>query len=165
MSKSSAKAASEKAKLDLELFEKDRQVIKFRQGGLTFDEIAQRMGYSHPSGAHMAFKRAMERIADEAIASEGRALHRIRLETALSAIWNQVLKGDLAAIGTMLKILERDAKLYGLDAPMKAELEVTNYDGNILRQRTREIVQAIREVAGQEDSLGERSGETGAAPK
>ena len=153
--------SSEKASLDVDLFEKERQVIKFRQGGLTFDEIAQRMGYSHPSGAHMAFKRAMERMADEAVASEGRALHRIRLETALSAIWGKVLKGDIPAINTMLKILERDAKLYGLDAPVKSEVEVTNYDGNLLRQRTREIVQAIREVAGQEDPLGERSGETG----
>jgi hypothetical protein len=154
--------SSENSKLSVEMLEKERQVLKFRQGGLTFDQIAQRLGYSHPSGAHTAFRRAMERIADESQASEGRALHRVRLETALSAIWDKVLKGDLQAINTMLKILERDAKLYGLDAPVKSEVEVMSYDGDLLRQRTREIVQAIREVAGSPDSLGERSSEAGA---
>ena len=141
-------------KLDEVAFEKEREVVKYRQGGLTFDQIAIKMGYSHPSGAHAAFKRAMERTRTNALAEEGRELHRIRLETALTAIWDRVLKGDLRAIAMMLRILERDAKLYGLDAPVKSETEVTTYDGDLLRQRTREIVQAIREVRKQENSLG-----------
>lgn len=148
--------------LDPELFEKERQVVAYRQAGATFDQIAQRLGYSNESGARAAFRRAMERIKDDAINSEMRDLHRQRLEIALKAIWPQILQGDFEAIKLMLKILERDAKLYGLDAPVKAEVEVTSYDGNLLRQRTREIVQAVREIAGQEDSLGERSGEAGA---
>jgi hypothetical protein len=149
-------------KLDSELVEKERQVLKYRKGGLTFDQIAEKMGYSHPSGAHAAFKRALERTRDDALASEGRELHRARLETALTAIWDRVLSGDLRAIAMMLRILERDAKLYGLDMPVKTEVEVTNYDGNLLRQRTREIVSAIREVRRSESGLGDGSGETGA---
>jgi hypothetical protein len=147
--------------LDPELFEKERQVIAYRQAGATFDQIAQRLGYSNESGARAAFRRAMERVRDDAINSEMRDLHRQRLEIALKAIWPQILQGDFEAIKLMLKILERDAKLFGIDAPIKTEVEVTSYDGDLLRQRTREIVQAIREVAGQEDPLGERSGETG----
>ena len=147
--------------VDPQLFEKERQVLAYRQGGATFDQIAQRLGYSNESGARAAFRRAMERIKDDAINSEMRELHRQRLEIALKAIWPQVLQGDFEAIKLMLKILERDAKLYGIDAPIKTEVEVTSHDGNLLRQRTREIVQAVREIAGQEDSLGERSGEAG----
>ena len=147
--------------VDPQLFEKERQVLAYRQGGATFDQIAQRLGYSNESGARAAFRRAMERIKDDAINSEMRELHRQRLEIALKAIWPQVIQGDFEAIKLMLKILERDAKLFGIDAPIKTEVEVTSYDGNLLRQRTREIVQAVREIAGQENPLGERSGEAG----
>jgi len=147
--------------LDPALFEKERQVVQYRQGGATFDAIAKKLGYADESGARLAFKRAMERMRDDALNNEMRELHRQRLEVALTAIWPDVVKGDLEAIKVMLKILERDAKLYGIDAPVKTEVEVTSYDGNLLRQRTREIVRAIREVTGSPDSVGERSSEAG----
>jgi len=147
--------------LDPALFEKERQVVQYRQTGATFDAIAKKLGYADESGARLAFKRAMERMRDDALNAEMRELHRQRLEVALQAIWPDVVKGDLEAIKVMLKILERDAKLYGIDAPVKTEVEVTSYDGNLLRQRTREIVRAIREVTGSPDSVGERSSEAG----
>jgi len=147
--------------LDPALFEKERQVVQYRQGGATFDAIAKKLGYADESGARLAFKRAMERMRDDALNNEMRELHRQRLEVALTAIWPDVVKGDLEAIKVMLKILERDAKLYGIDAPVKTEVEVTSYDGNLLRQRTREIVRAIREISGSPDSVGERSSEAG----
>ena len=148
--------------IDPELFEKERQVVQYRQGGATFDAIAKKLGYADESGARAAFKRAMERMRDDALNAEMRELHRQRLEVALTAIWPDVVKGDLEAIKVMLKILERDAKLYGIDAPVKTEVEVTTYDGNLLRQRTREIVEAIREIRESPDSVGERFGEAGA---
>ena len=149
-------------KLDVALFEKENQVLKYRKNGLTFDAIAEKLGYANESSARAAFKRAIERTRDDALAAEGRELHRLRLETALTAIWDRVLKGDLKAIAMMLRILERDAKLHGLDMPVKTEVEVTNYDGNLLRQRTREIVSAIREVRESENRLGDGSSQTGA---
>ena len=148
--------------IDPELFEKERQVVQYRQGGATFDAIAKKLGYADESGARAAFKRAMERMRDDALNAEMRELHRQRLEVALTAIWPDVVRGDLEAIKVMLKILERDAKLYGIDAPVKTEMEVTTYDGNLLRQRTREIVEAIREIRESPDSVGERFGEAGA---
>jgi hypothetical protein len=147
--------------VDPTLFEKERQVVQYRQGGATFDQIAKRLNYADESGARAAFKRAMERMRDDAINAEMRELHKQRLEVALTAIWPDVVKGDLEAIKVMLKILERDAKLYGIDMPVKTEVEVTSYDGNLLRQRTREIIQVIREVSGSTDSVGERPSETG----
>jgi len=150
--------------LDPALFEKERQVVQYRQGGATFEQIAMKLGYADHSGARIAFKRAMERMRDDALNNEMRELHRQRLEVALAAIWPEVTKGDLEAIKVMLKILERDAKLYGVDMPVKTELEVTAYDGNILRQRTREIVTAIRELRGQENSVGDGLSEAGATP-
>ena len=147
--------------LDPVLFEKERQVVQYRQSGATFDAIAKKLDYANESSARAAFKRAMERMRDDVLNNEMRELHRQRLETALMAIWPDVVKGDLEAIKVMLKILERDAKLYGIDAPVKTEVEVTSYDGNLLRERTREIVSAIREVRESENRVGDGSSETG----
>jgi transposase-like protein len=147
--------------LDPVLFEKERQVVQYRQSGATFDAIAKKLDYANESSARAAFKRAMERMRDDVLNNEMRELHRQRLETALMAIWPDVVKGDLEAIKVMLKILERDAKLYGIDAPVKTEVEVTSYDGNLLRQRTREIVQIIRELTRPPDSVGNGASETG----
>jgi len=149
-------------KLEPDLFEREYEVLRYRKGGMTFDQIAQKLGYAQESGARAAFKRAIERTRDEGLAAEDRTLHRARLETALNAIWPKVLKGDLRAIDRMLKILERDAKLHGLDAPVKTELEVTTYDGNLLRQRTREIIETVRELRRTEIPLDSGFGETGA---
>ena len=149
--------------VDSVVFDKERQVVQYRQAGATFDQIAKKLNYANESGARAAFKRAMERMRDDAINAEMRELHRQRLEVALTAIWPDVLRGDLEAIKVMLKILERDAKLYGIDAPVKTEVEVTSYDGNLLRQRTREIVEAIRSVRKQENSVDSGLGETGTA--
>jgi hypothetical protein len=147
--------------IDPALFEKERQVLKYRKGGLTFDAIAERLGYANESSARAAFKRAIERTRDDALAAEGRLLHRARLETALLAIWDRVREGDLKAIDTMLRILDQDAKLFGLNMPVKTEVEVTSYDGNLLRQRTREIVQTLREIRESQDSVGDGSSPTG----
>ena len=148
------KNAPDVISIDPALFEKERLVVQYRQGGATFEQIAMKLGYADHSGARQAFKRAMERMRDDAVNAEMRELHRQRLEVALTAIWPDVVKGDLEAIKVMLKILERDAKLYGIDAPVKTEVEVTSYDGNLLRQRTREIIQTIREVRESPDSMG-----------
>ena len=147
--------------IDPALFEKERQVVQYRQGGATFDAIAKKLGYADESGARLAFKRAMERMRDDALNNEMRELHRQRLEVALQAIWSDVVKGDLEAIKVMLKILERDAKLFGIDAPVKTELEVTTYDGNLLRQRTREIIETVRELRRTEIPLDSGLSETG----
>ena len=156
------KNAPDVISIDPALFEKERLVVQYRQGGATFEQIAMKLGYADPSGARQAFKRAMERMRDDAVNAEMRELHRQRLEVALTAIWPDVVKGDLEAIKVMLKILERDAKLYGIDAPVKTEVEVTSYDGNLLRQRTREIIQTIREVRESPDSMGNRPSAAGA---
>lgn len=54
----------------------------------------------------------------EQIASEDLA----RLERAEAAIWTQIEGGKLLAIDRLLAIMERRAKLLGLDAPSKVDI-------------------------------------------
>jgi hypothetical protein len=49
----------------------------------------------------------------------------------LLALWPQVLKGNQGAIDRALRVMERRAKLLGLDAPTRQE--VTGAEGGALR--------------------------------
>ena len=144
-----AKRKRSRGKIDPAVIEREYEVLKYRRGGLTFDQIAKKVGYSNESGAREAYKRAMVRTLQEP-ADELRQLHRDRLETALSAIWAKVLRGELPAIDRMISILNREAGLLGLDAPKESRVEVTNYDGAVLRERAQQIIQIIREHGGTE---------------
>ena len=46
-----------------------------------------------------------------------------RLDRAINAIWEKVTSGDLNAIDRALKIMERRARLLGLDTPSVTRLE------------------------------------------
>jgi hypothetical protein len=58
-----------------------------------------------------------EQYADE------KALATKRLNAALAAIWPRVQRGELLAIDRMVRIEERRAKLLGLDAPARVDIE------------------------------------------
>jgi AraC-like DNA-binding protein len=139
-----AKRRQRRAKLDPAVIEKEYEVLKYRRGGMTFDQIAQKVGYATPSGAQTAYKRAMVRTL-QPVADELRETQLDRLETALMAIWNKVLKGDLKAIDRLIAISRRQSELLGMDAPKQAQVEVTTYDGTVLRERAQQIIQIIRE--------------------
>ena len=44
-----------------------------------------------------------------------------RLETLLEAIWDAACRGELQAIDRVLRVLDRQAKLLGLDLPRQPE--------------------------------------------
>jgi hypothetical protein len=143
----SIKAPKRRGKIHPALIEREYEVLKYRRGGMTFDQIAQRVGYKNASGAKAAYKRAMIRTL-QPVADELRDTQIDRLETALLAIWNKVLKGDLRAIDRLIAISRRESELLGMDAPKQAQVEVTTYDGNVLRERAQQIIQIVREHGG-----------------
>lgn len=112
---------------DPELLAKEAEVVKYRRGGLTWDMIAEKVGYAHGSGAREAYMRAAARlVADDVEAI--RQLETERLDLAQSAIWGKVLQGDNPSIANLLRIMERRAKLLGLDQPTRIQAEVIQYD-------------------------------------
>jgi hypothetical protein len=106
---------------------------------MTWDEIAQAVGYTQPATAQQAYVRANNRILVDDIKAL-RQLGQDRLDIALQAIWSAVLEGDIPAINTLIRLEERRAKLYGLDAPTKIQAEVVNYDANDIRYRLAELI-------------------------
>jgi len=98
---------------------KEARVVELRLMGRTYEEIAKECGYRSASGAWQACQRARVEIIIEPL-EELRHLELMRLDDALLSISDRAFSGDLPAINMMLKIMDRRAKLLGLDKAAKA---------------------------------------------
>jgi hypothetical protein len=134
---------------------RDAEAAQLRANGLTYQAIAEKLGLSHRDLARRAVERALAATVREP-ADELRQLELIRLD----ALWVEAvkvmttehitvnngrvievdgvpLKDDaptLSAIDRLLKIMERRAKLVGLDSATKVEvLSVDALDKEIER--------------------------------
>lgn len=123
-----------------EVLEKEAEVVKLRRGGLTWDLIAQRVGYKHPASARDAYMRASARIVRDDVEAIRRT-EEDRLDLAQSAIWAKVLQGDLTAVNTLVRVMERRAKLLGLDQPVRIQAEVVTYDANGISDELARIIE------------------------
>jgi hypothetical protein len=74
-----------------------------------------------------------------------------RLDLMQSAVWGKALQGDLPAIQTLIRIMERRAKLLGLDQPLRQQIEVTTYDGDSIDAEVRKLVELLN--SGSQGSL------------
>ena len=112
-------------KTDQETLDREAECLRLRRGGLTLDEIAKQVGYANPGSVHKALERANARIVRDDI-EQIRALEEDRLDTLQAANWGKAMKGDFQAGTLVLRIMDRRAKLLGLDMPFKQEVVVTN---------------------------------------
>lgn len=125
---------------DPELVDKEIKVLELRRAGLTFDVIASRVGYADASGSYLAYKRAIKRTMQQP-ADELRTQELDRLDRLQLAVWQKALEGDTKSILTIVRLMERRAKLLGLDMPIKIEQEVTTWEGGD------SIDRAVRDLA------------------
>ena len=148
-----AQKRAKKVKKDLAVLEREHQVVKLRTSGKTFQEIADQLEYADPSGAYLAWQRAITRYPNEAV-DEHRKIHLARLESLIAILIPQIEAGNLAATSPFLAALKREAEMLGLDAPKESKVEVTTYDGDLLRERARQIIQIVREHSDTESRVG-----------
>ena len=94
--------------------ERQRQALELRLAGVTFDRIAETVGFRSPQAAYDSVKRAMAAIPRPA-AEELRALDLERLDRLLLTIWPRALGGDVNYIDRSLRILSQRARLMGYD--------------------------------------------------
>ena len=104
--------------------ERARQAVELRKAGASYDEIARQCGYRSRSGAYKAVSGALrDLVAKTSLAAdELRELETIRLDALNDALWSRALAGELPAIDRVIRLMERRAKLLGLDAPEQTEL-------------------------------------------
>lgn len=124
------------------------KLIELRLQGVSFeDQRILDLGYSDRGHATKDMIRALEAARDEeaAAVSVYRQQENQRLDALLAAVWKQAtterpvfdkegqLIGheiDMRAVDTVLKLMDRRAKLNGLDAPIKTE--VSGPDGGAI---------------------------------
>jgi hypothetical protein len=123
--------------------DRERQVLELRRAGATFDDIAVRLGFANKSGAWQAYKRALDRTLVDAGADELRAIEADRLDRLQQRVWVLALGGDLPAVNVMLRIMERRARLLGLDAPVKQELRVEQVDPTSIDAEVQRLVSLL----------------------
>ncbi|TQF04770.1 hypothetical protein E6W39_24255 [Kitasatospora acidiphila] len=105
------------------VIERRRAAVELRIQGKSWQEIADLLGYDSKGTACNDVRRALQK-AVQALAvpmEEYRQLELDRLDKMQDALWPKVLEGDTKAVDTTLRLMDRRAKLLGLDAPTRTE--------------------------------------------
>ena len=101
--------------------EKQANALEYRKMGYSYAQIAEALGYKTAQGAYCAIQSALTRIIREP-AEEVLTIELERLDAMFAKPYQNAINGDLMAIGACLNIMNRKAKLLGLDAPAKQEI-------------------------------------------
>jgi len=116
----------DKGKINTDLEEDDRPsrqeaAVALRIAGATYAEIARTLDYSNNTRARQAVERALASSVGEDDREQMRFIEGRRLERLLRSLWKKATDEEgeeqLAAARTALAVIDRHAKLYGLDAP------------------------------------------------
>lgn len=131
--------AHSKLKLD-ETRQRRTALLRLRRQGIRYDdERILSLGYSSPSAARRDLTRALEAHRDEEATEVSiyRQQENERLDSLLEAAWPRATQPtpvyskdgqivgeelDMRAVDTVLRLMDRRAKLNGLDAPVRTEL-------------------------------------------
>src|SRR5919199_111653 len=107
----------------LEIADKQRKALDLRTAGATYQFIAEQLGYANEAGARKAVKAALHDFVLDSVDLYRlkHALELASLRRALIANARNAQGGEyqLKVIDRLLKIEEREAALFGLDAPTR----------------------------------------------
>lgn len=106
------------------------QAVELRLAGLTFQQIADQLGYAGKAAAAVDLNRAfeqslMERSRNVDLLIEEQLMILIRMRRA---VWPEAIKGDTKAVDSVLKITDRICKMLRLDPTLNVNLEITSVD-------------------------------------
>lgn len=106
--------------------ERRLKALELRKAGAPYRAIASQLGVSLKQ-AYDDVTQELEVLAEksQAEAAHVRTLELERLDAMTMAIWQQVRQGNQGAIDRALRVMERRAKLLGIDAPEKRREEPT----------------------------------------
>lgn len=122
-----------------EQHDRDLHALELRRQGLTYREIAERIDCAVPT-AYKAVRRALAYGFTEP-AEHVRQLETERLDKLQAVHWRNAIDGDTKSTEIVLRIMERRARLLGLDAPTR-----TNVTVSLDQQQAHLIVDVIRGI-------------------
>lgn len=104
--------------------EKQARAIKataMRLAGARYDDIAQALGYNSRQAVHDAVQRMLRDLPAEN-PEHIKNMEMARLDRLQQGLWPLALNGNQGAIDRILRIMERRAKLLGIDAPTQTQV-------------------------------------------
>jgi Homeodomain-like domain-containing protein len=126
----------------------EQECLRLRKKGWTTSRIAEAVGRS---------ERSIRRSLNNALADDIfpdvvqlRALENARLDELLGAIWQRALEGDNRSVDRVLRIMERRAKLFGLDATERRDGDPKDSSEKVLDVRVWDAVTDDASDAGNE---------------
>lgn len=93
---------------------KRKAALEARLAGASYETVALTCGYASEGAAHNAVMAALHDIP-KAKAEQLRQLEAERLDAMHLALWGRALRGDTQAVSGCLAILEKRARLFGLN--------------------------------------------------
>ncbi len=132
--------------------DKEHQAVQRALAGDSYEQIAAAVGYTNRGTAYTAVRRVLERREVED-AAQLRTLEGARLDRLQAAHWDLALAGDPKAATVVLRIFERRAKLFGLDAPVQHVMA----EGEGV-QPSAEQVQTLRDLLAAEQTSADGEG-------
>lgn len=104
--------------------ERRKKAIALRIAGVDWQGIADQLGYASRGAACTDVTRALKknRVEEAEQVEQLRYVESQRLDRLQAVVWGKSVKGDLRAVETALRIIDRRVKLYGLDATKSIEI-------------------------------------------
>jgi hypothetical protein len=117
------------------ILQRQLQALELRKAGYSYRAIGERLGISHVQ-AYTDVNAELARLTElrKDSTEELRELELERLDVLLKGLEPMARVGNPGAVNSYLRVMERRAKLLGLDAPTKQE--VTGADGGAIEQHT-----------------------------
>lgn len=117
--------ANERTNSQRKLNTRERELLclELRLAGDDQVTIARKLNIHHTTVSR-AIRRAIDKRTAEKADQLVQLMHQ-RIEKANAGIWQRIERGDLPAIDRAIKLWEREARLFGLDAPTKQSIDTT----------------------------------------
>jgi hypothetical protein len=132
--------------------------LQLRLGGASYEQIGRALGYYHRAGAYKLVRQALHDMVREP-AEEFRTLEIERLDRMFRAVYVPALNGDLEAMDRAITLLERRAKLLGLDRLRPVRVTVAG-EGTSPADDARRIEQLLAAARARQAQVAATNGST-----
>jgi hypothetical protein len=129
--------------------------FELRKAGVSYEKIAERVGYKNANTAANAVSRTLKRSRKHVDTDDMVNMELSRLDALQAVAWRRAKEGDLPAIDRILKIMERRAHYLGLDTqqPQQDIHQTTVVIGGNQSQYI-ESLKAVRQEINQNNQSG-----------
>lgn len=103
--------------------ERRAEALKLRKAGATYAQIAEAVGYASAQVAHESVMVALRDLVPKEDVEAVREMELGRLDSLWQLHWKDAAAGNREATDKLLKIMDRRARLLGLDKPQQHQHE------------------------------------------